>query len=71
MCKVRQLPDVERRVAHDDDEFFSSVDIELRELGQEARWNGLALAGKWDGQHLVHTIEQMLPEEHAAFLAEE
>ncbi len=70
-AEFRQLPDFERRVARGDYEFFSSVDIELRELEQEAQWNGFVLEGKWDGQHLVYAIEQMSPEEHAAFLAEE
>jgi hypothetical protein len=37
-----QLPDVKRRVAHGDYEFFSSVDIELREPKQEAQRNGLS-----------------------------
>ena len=67
MYKVKRLPDFERRVAYDDYEFFSYTDIELRELEQEARWSGLVLAGKWDGQHFAYTIEQMSPEEHAAF----
>ena len=66
-----QLPDVERRVARGDYEFFSSVDIELRELEQEAQRNGFVLEWNWDGQDFVYTCEQMSPEDHAAFLAEE
>ena len=70
-AQFRQLPDYQRRVARGDYDFISSVDIELRELEQEAQRNGFVLEGKWDGQRLVYTIEQMSPEEHAAFLAEE
>jgi hypothetical protein len=70
-AEFRHLPDFERRVARGDYEFFSSGDNELRELEQEAQWNAFDLEGKGDGQHLVYTIEQMSPEEHAAFLAEE
>ena len=70
-AEFRQLPDFKRRVARGDYEFFASVDIELRELEQEAQWNGFVLEGKWDGQHLAYTIEQMSPKDHAAFLAEE
>ncbi len=66
-----QLPDVTRRVARGDYEFFSSVDIELDELTQEAQHNGFVLDSTWDGNELVYTIEQMSPEEHAAYLAEE
>ena len=66
-----QLPAVERRVARGDYEFFSSVDIELRELEQEAQRNGFVLDSNWGGQHLVYTIEQLSPEDYAAFLAEE
>ena len=66
-----QLPDVERRVARGDYEFFSSVDIELRELEQEAQRNGFVLEWNWDGQDFVYTCEQMEPSDHAAFLAEE
>lgn len=66
-----QLPAVERRLARGDYEFFSSVDIELRELEQEAQRNGFVLDSNWDGQHLVYTIEQLEPSDHAAFLAEE
>ncbi len=66
-----QLPDVERRVARGDYEFFSRVDIELDELQQEAQRNGFVLAWNWDGQDVVYTIEQMDPSDHAAFLAEE
>ncbi len=65
------LPDVERRVARGDYEFFSSVDIELWELIQEAQRNGFILEWNWDGQDIVYTCEQMSPEDHAAFLAEE
>jgi hypothetical protein len=68
MYKVKRLPDFERRVAYDDYEFFSYTDIELRELEQEARWSGLVLAGKWDGQHFAYTIEQMSPEEQEILL---
>jgi hypothetical protein len=66
-----QLPDVKRRVARGDYEFFSSVDVELDELQQEAQRNGFILDSSWDGSKLVYTIEQMTPEEHAAYLAEE
>ena len=66
-----QLPDVKRRVARGDYEFFSSVDIDLDELQQEANRNGFYLDSTWDGSKLVYTIEQMSPEEYAAFLAEE
>gem|GEM_PF-6724957 len=65
------LPDVERRVARGDYDFFSSVDVELWELVQEAQRNGFILAWNWDGQDIVYTCEQMSPEDHAAFLAEE
>lgn len=71
MRKVRQLLDCERRVARGDYACFARGDSALRELEQEAQWNGLVLEGKWDGQHLVYTIEQMSPQEHAAFLTEE
>lgn len=68
-----QLPDVKRRVARGDYEFFSSVDIELDELQQEAQRNGFILDSRWDNskQELTYAIEQMSPEDHAAFLAEE
>ena len=66
-----QLPNVERRVARGDYEFFSSVEVELRELEQEAQRNGFVLAWNWDGQDFVSTIEELSPENHAAFLAEE
>jgi hypothetical protein len=67
------LPDVKRRVARGDYDFFSSVDIELDELQQEANRNGFVLEWSWDEnkQEIVYTIEQMSPEEHAAFLAGE
>jgi hypothetical protein len=64
-------PLVERRVARGDYEFFSSVDSELRELEQEAQRNGFVLEWNWDGQDFVCTIEQLSPEDYAAFLAEE
>ena len=41
------LPDVERRVARGDYDFFSSVDVDLWELVQEAQRNGFILA--WTG----------------------
>ena len=63
--------DIERRIARGDYEFFSSVDIELRELEQEAQRNGFVLECNWDGQDFVYTIEQLSPEDYAAFLAEE
>lgn len=66
-----QLPDVTRRVARGDYDFFSRVDIELDELQQEAQHNGFILDSSWNGRELVYTIEQMSPEEHAAYLAEE
>lgn len=66
-----QLPDVERRVARGDYEFFASVDIELRELEQEAQRNGFVLEWNWDRQDIVYTCVQMSPEDYAAFLAEE
>ena len=66
-----QLPDVKRRVARGDYDFFSSVDVELDELQQEAQRNGFILDSNWDGSKLVYTKEQMTPEEHAAYLAEE
>lgn len=64
-------PSVARRVACGDYEFFSSVDIEWDELTQEAQHNGFVLDSTRDGHELVYTIEQMSPEEHAAYLAEE
>jgi hypothetical protein len=70
-AEFNQLPDVTHRVARGDYEFFSSVDIELDELTQEAQHNGFVLDATWDGNELVYTIEQMSPEEHAAYLAEE
>lgn len=68
-----QLPHIERRVAHGDYEFFSSVDIELDELEREAQRNGFVLEWNWDEnkQNFVYTIEQLSPGDHAAFLAEE
>jgi hypothetical protein len=68
-----RLPDVKRRVARGDYDFFSSVDVELNGLEQEAQRNGFVLQGNWDEnkQEIVYTIEQMSPEDHAAFLAEE
>lgn len=68
-----QLPDVERRVARGDYEFFSSVDIELDELQQEALRNGFVLDNTFDvGKNdFVYTCEPMSPEDYAAFLAEE
>src|SRR5260370_13952528 len=66
-----QLPDITCRVARGDYEFFSSVDIELGELEQEAQRNGFVLDSNCDGQHLVYTIEPMSRADHAAFLAEE
>jgi hypothetical protein len=50
---------------------FRVLTSNYRNLSREAQWNGFVLEGKWDGRHLVYTIEQMTPEEHAAFLAEE
>ena len=47
-----QLPDVEHRVARGDYEFFSSVDIELRELEQETQRNGFVLEWNWTMQLL-------------------
>ena len=68
-----QLPDLKRRAAHGDYEFFSSVDVELWELEQEAQRNGYILTEHWDKQTgtTAYTIEQMSPEDHAAFLAED
>src|SRR5262245_29982795 len=66
-----RLPDIERRVARGDYDFFSSVDVELRELMREAERNGFILDWEWDGHDFTYTIEQMSPEEYAAFLAEE
>jgi hypothetical protein len=66
-----QLPDDKCRVARGDYEFFSRVDIELRELEQEAQREGFVLDSNWDGQHLVYTLEPMSREDHAACLAEE
>jgi hypothetical protein len=45
--------------ARGDYEFFSRVDIELRELEQEAQRDGFVLDSNWDGQHLVYTLEPM------------
>jgi hypothetical protein len=68
-----RLPDVKRRVARGDYDFFSSVDVELRELEEEAQRSGFVLESNWDEskQDIVYTIEQMSPEDYAAFLAEE
>jgi hypothetical protein len=66
-----QLPDVERRVARGDYDFFSNADIELRDLEEEAKRNGFILEWTWDGHDIVYTIEQMSPEDHIAYLAEE
>jgi hypothetical protein len=71
MLSSTNSPLVERRVARGNYEFFSSVDIELRELEQEAQRNGFVLAWNWDGQDLVYTVAQLSPEDYAAFLAEE
>ncbi len=71
MLSSTNSPFVKRRVAHGDYEFFSSVDIELRELEQEAQRNGFVFDSNWEGQHLVYTIEPMSREDLAAFLAEE
>ncbi|GHO73279.1 hypothetical protein KSD_10500 [Ktedonobacter sp. SOSP1-85] len=70
-AEFEQLPDFQRRIARGDYQFFSSVDIELDELQQEAQRNGFLLDAGWDGNKLVYTIEQMTPEEHEAYLAEE
>ena len=66
-----QLPDVKRRVARGDYDFFSNVDIELDELQQEANHHGFYLNSAWDGSDLVYTIEPMSQSEHAAYLMEE
>jgi hypothetical protein len=60
-------------VARGDYEFFSSVDSALRELEEEAQRNGFVLEWHWDEnkQDMVYTLEQMSPEDHAAFLVEE
>jgi hypothetical protein len=47
-----QLPNVEGRVARGDYEFFSSVDIELRELERETQRNGFVLEWNWTMQLL-------------------
>ncbi len=44
--------DIERRIARGDYEFFSSVDIELRELEQETQRNGFVLEWNWTMQLL-------------------
>ncbi len=67
-----QLPDLKQRAARGDYEFFSSVDIELDQLYQEAQRNGFVLSEKWEKETgTVYTIERMSPEDYAAFLAEE
>ena len=55
-----RLPDIERRVARGNYEFFASVDIELRELERRAQRNGFVLAWNWDGQDFVYTIGRCL-----------
>jgi hypothetical protein len=70
-AEFRRLPDYQRRVARGDYDFISSVDIELRELEQEAQRNGFVLEARWDGEHLVYACEPMSPEDHATFWAEE
>src|SRR6266496_5534902 len=56
-----QLPDVERRIARGDYESFSSVDIELDKLMEEAQRNGFVFEWRWDGdtQDFIYTIEKM------------
>lgn len=49
-----QLPDVERRIARGDYEFFSSVGIELGELEREAQRYGFVLEWNWDGLCVHH-----------------
>jgi hypothetical protein len=56
-AEFNQLPDVKRRIARGDYEFFSSVDIELRELEQEAQRNGFVLEWKWDGKNVGYTMK--------------
>jgi hypothetical protein len=72
MLSSSNSPLVKRRVARGDYEFFSSVDIELDKLQQEAQRNGFVLESTWD-KHTgtVDTIKQISSEDHAAFLAEE
>ncbi len=72
-AEFERLPDFKRRCARGDYDFFSSVDIELDELEQEAKYNGFVLDSSWDNdkKDLVYTIKQMSPEDHAAFLTEE
>jgi hypothetical protein len=68
-----RLPNVERRVARGDYDFISSVDVEMDELRREAERNGFILDWIWDEEkwELVYNIEQMSPEDYAAFLTEE
>jgi hypothetical protein len=67
-----QLPDLKHRAARGDNEFFSSMDIELDQFYQEAQRNGFVLTEKWDKETgTVYTIEKMSPQDHAAFLAED
>jgi hypothetical protein len=72
-AEFSQLPNFKRKVARGDYDFFSSVDIELDKLEGEAQRNGFVLESNWDEnkQEIVYTIEQMSPEDYAAFLAEE
>jgi hypothetical protein len=72
MLSSSNSPLVKRRIARGDYEFFSSVDIELDKLQQEAQRNGFVLESTWDKYTgAVDTIKQISPEDHAAFLAEE
>ena len=66
------LPDVQRRCEKGDYDFFSSVDIGLDELRQEAQRNGFRLEWTWDPtkQQIVYGIERMTPEEYEAYLVE-
>ena len=66
-----QLPDYQQRVARGDYDFFSGVDSELWELVDEAQRNGFILTWEWNGRDIISTCEQMSPEDHAAYLAEE
>jgi hypothetical protein len=71
-AELLQLPDLNRRAARGDYEFLSSVDIESWEFEQEAQRNGFILTEHWDKQTgtTAYTIEQMSPEDHAAYLEE-
>jgi len=65
-----QLPDVNRRVARGNYEFFSSADSEMHELEREAQRNGYVLEWTFDRDTMEfeYTCEKMTPEDYEAYL---